>query len=179
MERESIVTIDLNDDMVREAEQMGAWLDKNKQGAKTRDAYQGKNVIGNLAHNAVEVAFNNHGLIYESTRLVQYKGGDKCDIIYEDDYIDVKGTHGKPDQWFYNKEFLVFQAELDDPKIEAITHFIFVVVDLPGMQAHIYGVIGREQFLSRSYPVRLKYDNQAIKSRQLTPFNNYIFRVRG
>lgn len=178
MRIENIVTIDLNDDMIAEAEKMGAWLDKNKQGAKTRDDYKGKNVIGNLAHNAVEVAFDNHGLLYQSTRMVEYKRGDVLDIKYENDCIDVKGTHGKLDQWFFNKEFLIYKAELDDPKIEVITHFVFVVVDIPDMKAHIYGTMKRDDFIEKSYPVKLNHDNQAIRARQLTPFNNYIFRLR-
>lgn len=178
MDISDILTVDLDDDMIRTAEAEQVWLDEHKQGAKTRNAYNDKDIVGSLAHQAVEVSFANYNVPFTSTRLERYDRGDTCDIVYEDDTLDVKGTHGKIDQWFYNKGFLVFQAQLDDPKTEAITHFVFVLVDRDAYKAHIFGVIRRTEFLDKSTPVTLKYENRRILARQLTPFSKYVYRIR-
>lgn len=180
---DDIYTIDLTDDMILEARAEQEWLDKNKQGEKTRNVISDKNIIGSLAHQAVELAFQTSGYDFESTRKIKYKQGDTCDISYLGDSLDVKGTRGKlNEKWFYNRGFLVFQAQVDDPKFEEITHLLFAEVDLDGMQVNIYGVIERQEFLRKSRLIkagesRLQYNNWEIKARQLTPLKKYIYKT--
>ena len=182
MDINSIVRVDITEEMIAEAQAEQKWLDENKEGAKTRDAYHNKTLIGSLGHQAVEHTFENMDFAYTSTRKIKYKQGDTYDIQYENDYIDVKATHGKLDEkWFFNKEFLVFQAQLDDPKIDLITHFVFVLVDMDEREAYIFGAIHRSDFMSNSNEVKannyLKWDNRAIKAKQLKPFISYICRT--
>lgn len=148
-------------------------------GRKTRNATEERDIIGSLAHQAVEIAFERNNLYYESYRNKKRPlgEGDTTDILYEQDSIDVKGTRGEPGKWFYNKSFLVFQKQLDDPKIENITHFCFVLVKEDYSEGWIFGVISLSDFKKLSKPVTLMYENQEIRAFQLVPFNKYAFRV--
>lgn len=182
MLRSDIWTIHFTEHELEIARREQEWLDGHKDGAKTRNTIPDKNIIGSLAHQAVEIAFGEIGFDFESTREKRYERGDSCDIIYDQDLIDVKGSKGALDEkWYFNRNMLVFQAQLDDPKFEAISHLIFVLVDLAAMEAHIYGVISRLEFLEKcrpqlASPGGLKYDAQAVKARELTPIKNYIYR---
>jgi len=177
MNEEDIITIELTPEMVAEARRVHQERLIHKQSDKTRLAISNHGVYGELGHMAVEVALENLEVPFESTRTIRYHGGDPYDIKYENDTIDVKATHGIIDKWFYNKEFLVFQAQLDDPKIELVSHFCFVLVNPDLTEAYIFGIIDVPDFLKNSYPVQLKWPNQAIKSRFLKPFRKYIYRV--
>jgi hypothetical protein len=178
MTETDIITIELTPEMVTEAKKVHQERLIHKQSDKTRLAITNHGVYGELGHMAVEQAFEELGLYYESTRTIRYNGGDPYDVKYENDTIDVKATHGVIDNWYYNKEFLVFQAQLDDPKIELVTHFCFVVVNPDLTEAYIFGIIDVNDFLHNSYPVKLKWDNQGIRANKLRPFRNYAFRVR-
>lgn len=183
MERIDIVNIDISDFMRAEAEREYEalkikWGKKshptiNKYGNQVRRDY-----IGSLAHQAVEHAFYNLNLPYYSTRKEMYQGGDSLDIQYEEDKIDVKGTEKEfNEKYFYNEQFLVFQHQLDNPKIELLTHFIFVTIDPDYQTARIYGAITLNDFLKESKEVNLMYKNKGIKAYQLTPFRKYVYRV--
>lgn len=178
MLREDIITIEIDNEMVLIARQEQEWLDINKQGAKTRDAYNDKNIVGSLAHQIVEIALENLRVPYKSFRTQQFKRGDTTDIIYENDYIDVKGTHGSlNEQYFFNQGFLVFKDQLTDSKIDNITHFLFVLIEADYRRGHIFGIIGKEDFLKEATPVTLKYENMQIRAFKLRPLRSYIFRA--
>lgn len=150
---------------------------KSKWGATTRAAYELRDLVGSLAHQAVENKFDEFGFPYTSTRLEEYEKGDVLDIIYEDDTIDVKGTHGELNkQYFYNQEFLVFQQQLDSEKMLLISHLVFVQVGKN--DAYIFGAITVPEFREKCRPVKLKYENQGIRAYQLTPFSDYVLRLR-
>lgn len=177
MNEEDIITIELTPEMVAEAKRVHQERLIHKQSDKTRLAISNHGVYGELGHMAVEAALENLEVPFESTRTIRYNGGDPYDIKYEYDTIDVKATHGVIDKWFYNKEFLVFQAQLDDEKIELVSHFCFVVVNPDLTEAYIFGIIDVPDFLKNSYPVQLKWPNKGIRARYLKPFRKYIYRV--
>ena len=177
MNEDDIITIELTADMINEARKVHAERLIHKQSEKTRLAIDNHGVYGELGHMAVEEALDRMRLLYESTRKIRYNGGDPYDIKYENDTIDVKATHGVIDQWFYNKEFLVFQAQLDDPKSELVSHFVFVVVNPDLTEAYIFGIIDKYDFLEKCYPVKLKWENQGIRANKLKPLRRYIYRT--
>lgn len=162
--------------MVEEAYKEAEYLNKSKEGQKTRIVAEDHNVYGSLAHQAVEAAFEDAGLQYTSFRQEKYKRGDKYDIAYENDRIDVKGTHGVLNQWYYNKQFLVFQHQIDNPKFELTTHLTFVMVHPGKHTAYIFGIIERDEFMEKCEAVKIKYDNQGIRAYHLKPFRQYMFR---
>lgn len=185
MERIDIVEVDLTDEIIAECREVGNHMDTKT--AKEHTVYDrngkkvNRNFVGNLGHAAVELAFMRYGIAYnDSSRLVKYNGGgDKYDILYEDDIIDVKGSTGMPGDYFYNEDMLVFDYQIDDLLEKNISHIIFARTRLDLKKGFVYGVIpvkGPNGFLTLSYPKKLDYDNHAVKSRQLTPFRNYVFR---
>lgn len=176
MSLDDIITVPITQEMIMEAEEEASFL-KSKYGSNTRPVISERDIIGSLAHQAVEVFLDSQELAYKSYRKIKYQHGDNLDIEYENDKIDVKGTHGELDQWFYNKNFLVFQDQLDDPKINKLTHFVFVLVKPDFSEAYIFGIISIGDFLSKSKEVILKYKNQEIRAYQLRPFRKYIWRT--
>lgn len=179
MTRDDVMTIQLDEAMVAVAKDDSEFLHKNRTD-NTRALREDRDIIGSLGHQAVEVAFDQLGVPYYSSRTERYKhGGDSMDIEYEGDRIDVKATteRGGIEKYFYNVPFLVIQDQLDDPKTELITHFIFVTVEPTYHYAHVYGIIRQSSFLRLSVPRTLKYENREIKSNQLTPLRKYVFKV--
>jgi len=178
MNIEDIVKIPITNGMVTEAKRERDFLQR-KIGAKTRPVYEDRDLVGSLAHQAVEVKFQDLRLGFISSRTQEFKEGDLWDIKYEKDTIDVKGTHAFFDKkYFYNKEFLVFENQLNDSKIHLISHFCFVLIEPSFERAYIYGVIPVYIFLRTSYSVKLQYKNRAVKANRLMPFLNYVHRVR-
>jgi len=164
-------------EMMEEAKAIAEKL-KVSLGQKTRAATENRDIIGSLAHNAVENKLRSLGVTFESYRTKIGVTGDGGDILYDGDLIDVKGTHGKLDEkYFYNKSFLVFDKEL--PRIESIgiSHFVFVQVDIEEQKAYIYGAIRFDDFMENSVPVTLQWENHGIKAYQLKPFINYVYRT--
>lgn len=179
MNREEILTVDFDATDVTEAVEAARFFDQNKH-ANRVDLKDDRDVIGALGHLAVETCFANAGVPYHSTRSEKYKkGGDKYDLLYADDFIDIKSTveRGGIHRFYYNVPFLVLQSQLDNPKTDLITHFCFVTVEPDYRRAHVYGVISRLQFLEHGTPRILKYENMEIRSHQLTPLRKYIFKV--
>jgi hypothetical protein len=177
-----ILEVEITGAMLEEANAEANWFGANMVGGKTRPVTQNRDIIGSLAHQIVEVKFNDFGLAHTSSRI-SYEGnkfldhGDTFDIQYENDFIDVKGHAGTPNtQYFYNEQFLVFQKQIDTPKFNDLTHLCFCKVAPDYSRGWIYGVISVSQFLDLAVPVTLQYQNQGIKSRQLTPFMDYVFR---
>lgn len=176
--RSNILAVDITSDMLKEAESEAGWLREHKIGATTRAAKDSRDIIGSLAHQIVESKFDELGLVYRSTRKEQYSRGDTLDIEYEGDKIDVKGTEGEVnEQYFYNEQFLVFTRQIDDQKFNVLTHLIFCKIARDRSQGWIYGVIDVPKFLRESYPVKLTWDNQAVRARQLRPFLSYVWRA--
>lgn len=183
MEKLDLIIVDITMQMLEEAEK-----EENdraiKHGRSTRWTTRSngevvrQDLVGSIAHQAVEIAFERLNLQFTSTRTVAYKGGDAFDIVYEEDFIDVKGTARKfNEKYFYNESFLVYQKQLDDPKIEKITHFCFVSVDFEGAKAYVFGVISLSEFMRKSTERQLQYMNREIKAYQLKPFRKYAFRT--
>ena len=160
--------------MISEAKRDAESL-KSSIGQKTRAATEDRDIIGSLAHQAVEVKLIEMGRPFTSTRTIHKTAGDEGDIFYDQDNIDVKGTHGSlQEQYFYNQQFLVFDSEIPAIESKGITHFVFVLVDVPKREAYIFGAISYYDFQEKSQPVTLKWENHGVKSRELTPFINYI-----
>lgn len=172
-----IITFGIDETMIEEAKREQAER-AEKIGRGTRNAYEDRDLIGSLAHQGVEQTLDMWGLGYTSTRTERYEHGDWTDLVYDGNSIDVKGTHGTfNEKYYYNQGFLVFQSQLDNPKIEKISHFLFTQIEPDLSQGYIFGIIDRHTFLDKATPVTLKYDNMQIRAYQLKPFRNFIFRV--
>jgi len=163
-----ISSIPITDEMLKLAEVDAECL-KSSIGQKTRNATENRDITGSLAHQAVEIKFKELGYPFESYRLERRTFGDRGDIKYENDLIDVKGTSN-----VFNSQFLVFDSELESIREKGITHFCFVKVDYDYKAISIYGVISFDDFMEKSYHVKLKWDNHAIKAYQLKPFISYV-----
>ena len=175
MEKTDLITVEISQSMIEEAKKEADFL-KIRYGEKTRAAYEDRDLIGSLAHQVVEKKLQELELPFISHRTKKMVGDD-FDIYYEGDVIDVKGTHGELDQWFYNKEFLVFQKQLDDPKIEKINYFVFVMISKDLKTGWIFGAISVRDFLEKSRQVTLKYENRGIRAYQLKKFLDYVYRT--
>jgi hypothetical protein len=176
MDKDNIITIDLTTDMIAEARKDAEFL-RSKMSWRTINLKDNRDIIGSLAHQAVEQAFENTEMYFESTRKLKYLHGDEYDIKYENDTIDIKGTAGTLDKWFYNKSFLVITKQLEKEKIEKISHFCFVVVEPDYTQAYIFGLMERHNFVNKSTNVSLKFENKMIRARELKPFRDYVYHV--
>lgn len=176
MNLSDVLKVQITDEMIENAKLDATHL-KSSIGQKTRAATEDRDIIGSLAHQAVENKFLEMGRPFTSTRCVRLNTGDDGDIYYDQDKIDVKGTHGNLDErYFYNKQFLVFDKELPAIEQKGITHFVFVLVDLPNREAYIFGAIDYNDFTEKSVPVTLQWENHAIKAFQLKPFISYVNR---
>lgn len=163
-----ISSIPITEEMIKQAEVDAESL-KSSIGQKTRNATEKRDITGSLAHQAVEIKFKELGYPFESYRLERRTFGDRGDIKYENDLIDVKGTNN-----VYCNQFLVFDKELESIESKGITHFCFVHIDYENKVANIHGVISFDDFMEKSYPVKLTWENHAIKSNQLKPFISYV-----
>lgn len=175
MDKNQILHVNITLDMIEEARKDSEWLN-TKVGKSTRYVYEDYNIIGSLAHQIVEKKFDEMELGYESTRKIKYRGGDKYDIKYENDKLDIKGTHGKLDQYYYNKTFLIFEKQLEDED-KLPDYFVFCLISPDMDEGWIFGVINAHDFLSKAETVTLKYTNKAIKARELKGFTNYVYRT--
>jgi len=140
-------------------------------GQKTRNTNELRDITGSLAHQAVEIAFKQMERGFESYRLERRVTGDRGDIKYENDLIDVKGQ-----KKVWNNQFLVFDSEMESIERKGITHFCFVEVCYEQREAYIYGVIDLYDFKKKSIPVKLSWDNHAIYIKDLKPFIDYVNR---
>lgn len=174
MQLSDIIHVPLTPDDYFDALKRQMWLDRKKNGAKTRDAFEDKNIVGELAHMAVEKLFDEIGLEYYSSRKEDYARGDQLDIAYNGRTMDVKGTHGVlNEKWFFNKEFLVFNDQVTDPKFLQLDDLCFVQVNPLFTEAWVYGVIEVRDFISEGHPVKLRWDNWGIQAHKLTPFREW------
>lgn len=163
--------LDITPEMLTEARAEAEEL-KSKWGYGTRGATEDRDIIGSLAHQAVEIKLKEWGRPFESYRKVKYQGGDKGDLKYENDLIDIKGTASG---WLrYDRDFLVFANEIPKMKAIGITHLCFVVVKLEEEKIYIYGVIPFEDFLEIAEPLKLTWDNLKITADKLRPFIDYV-----
>lgn len=166
-----VIILNITPEMLTEA-RAGAEELKSKWVYGTRGATTNRDIIGSLAHQAVEIKLKEWGMPFESYRKVKYQGGDKGDLKYENDLIDIKGTGSG---WLKdNRDFLVFANEIPKMKAVNITHLCFVVVKLEEEKIYIYGVIPFDDFLEISEPLKLTWDNLKITADKLTPFIDYI-----
>lgn len=180
MEISDLAKIEITEEMIAEARDDQGFHNRVSVGAKTRADYDERDLVGSLGHQIVEQYFEFHKLPtdrYKSFRKERrIDRGDDMDIFFNDDAIDVKATHGTLDeQYFFNKGFLVYDAQLKDPKFELISHFIFVQVDLQHKVGHIYGIVLKDTFLNKAKPVQLKHANHEIKAYQLVPLHVYFY----
>lgn len=161
-----------------EAEQDNQFHSTHSVGDKTRPLTTNRDIVGSLAHQAVEYCFEQTRFLYNSTRKVRRLHGDDFDIQYEDDFIDVKGTcKDFNEKWFFNNNFLVLEQQVASIATKKITHFCFVEIDKEFKIARVFGVINVPEFCRISERVQLKYNNYSIKARQLTPFKSYAYRT--
>lgn len=187
MKLDDLTCIDINEEMVIEARRI-ARLRAINEGGKTRAAFGDRELgdtIGDLAEQVVAIKLQSAGLAFKAYRESGEKAfGDPCDIEYDGDKIDVKGTRrgGLHDEYFYSKEFLVFADQVKDIEKKNISHYCFVYVSPELDHACIYGVISTTKFSQVCYPVKLKYDNYGIKAWELLKYGqrfvDYIYRNR-
>lgn len=163
-----VIILNITPEMLEEAKIETEEL-KSKWGYGTRVATANRDIIGSLAHQAVEIKLKEWGRPFESYRKVKYQGGDKGDLKYENDLIDIKGQ-----KKVYNNQFLIFDSEMESIERKGITHFCFVEINYLENEAYIYGVIDIDDFKEKSIPVKLTWDNHAIPIRELKPFISYI-----
>ena len=183
---DDLTCMDISQGMLDEAEQVSQKRAINK-GDKTKAAFDDRgmgDIVGDLAEQVVDISFNDSGIAHKSYREEDSTFGDICDIEYEEDLIDVKGTRGEAhNKYFYNKEFLVFADQLNKIKEgkKEITHFCFVQVDTESKHACIYGVINVKEFIDVSKEVNLRYNNYGIRAWELIKygklFRDYLYRV--
>jgi hypothetical protein len=152
-------------------------------GSGTRVASDNRDITGSLAHQAVENCMTDHDVEYQSSRTrLNEHGGDKWDILYENDLVDVKGCTGElKEQYHYNIDCLVMKAEVDTIKAKGITHFVFVKVDEPNKLTHILGAITSDEFFAKATDrpsPPLPFPALGVPSRLLTSLPNYINRWR-
>jgi hypothetical protein len=195
MEQSDIVTIDIDDDMRAIARDDEAFFAGN-HGKRTRALSKDRDFVGSLAHQAADAAFEQYGMEFTSLRTDRkpYGERDACDILYDQDTIDVKGHKGLVDSFFYNIDCLVLDAQLfeaPDPNRpnhriwpELISHILFVNVSPDYERAWILGVISQFDFLKYAGQRTLtqrdtgeSWPAHFVKSRALVPLRKYIFRV--
>lgn len=158
-----------------EAEEWAKYLDIKNDGAKTVKIADDKNITGCLGHIAVERLFEQTGLTFHSTRTKKFKGGDQTDIIYGENYIDVK-THKRmfSEKYFFNEDMWVF----DHQPVKITTHYVFARVSPEWDTAYIYGITDVENFKQKSVPGVYKgHEYHSIKSRYLTPLDKWLLRA--
>lgn len=174
MEVSDILKVEITDLMIAEANEEAEWLRVNKFGNKTRNLAEDRDLIGSLAHQCVEIKLTEMGRPFESTRKIKEKKGDKFDVKVNGDFVDVKGSHGTLDNWFFNRKFMCTNENLASMEGKEITHFCFVVIDLAEKMGYIFGVIETETFLEKARPITVKCPSHFVFSRELTPFISYI-----
>lgn len=175
---DKIVVVDITEQMLAEARQDSTYLQNTSVGQKTRPVTTDRDIVGSLAHQCVEDYFLNQNVPFQSTRTERLTTGDQTDIIYEDDYIDVKGHKCKFDsKWSHNQKFLIFDKQLEDLDSKPITHYCFVTIEPDYSRGYIFGVISTREFIEKSTPIRLQYDNHQILSRQLKNMSNYVWHT--
>lgn len=146
--------------------------------ASTRLATEDNDLIGDLAHMAVENIFDEVGIDYNSTRFEVYEnGGDKLDIAIAERNLDVKG------QTFSDTEFYVFDKELRALKIRAkkgqlqISHFLFVHIDRDYTLSRIFGFISVEKFIEKAlFRSDLQYPAWGVQLYQLQGFKSWLLK---
>lgn len=181
MDLADIVTVSIDNKMYEEAENEANFL-RTKIGKNTRPATNKRDIIGSLAHQAVEKAIDTTSISYTSYRTTKYERCDSCDIICNEQAIDVKGTKGQPHaKYFYREQFLVFANQVESTKFDLLDQLCFVQVDLDNMDAYIYGFISTHDFKEKAEIIGpndfLRWKNYGIRARFLTPFHKFIYRA--
>lgn len=165
-----LLTVSITEEMIALAK-IDAESLKSSIGQKTRNATELRDITGSLAHQAVEIKFKEMCRPFESYRLERRTFGDRGDIKYENDLIDVKGQSK-----VWNNQFLIFDKEMESIERKGITHFCFVEINYDKSEAYIYGLINIYDFQEKSVPVKLTWDNHAINIKYLKPFISYVNR---
>ncbi|MFA5768338.1 MAG: hypothetical protein WC871_02220 [Bacteroidales bacterium] len=179
---DDIVTIEFGAMDVERAHEWARYMDRKNEGRRTVDLSATKNVTGYLGHLAAERCFDRFGFDVRTTREEKYIGGDRFDLHYDHDYIDVKShTREFSDQWYFNEKMLVF----DHHERKDENYFCFVRVDPTFAEAYVYGFIHARRFweIARAgeIPPRGRVDHPTpyhfVLSRELLPARNYILRL--
>ena len=179
MDRNDIIDANIFDFMIDKAREWQEFLDSKNQGYKTVDADKNKNIKGYLGHWIVESKFSHLQLPIISTREIKYTRGDLVDIEYEGQKIDVKAIGRELNEtYFFNDDCGVFQHQIDEPKFDLIDYLVFTMISPDFKRGWILGAIHRQDFLEMSFETNLKYKGRAVKTRQLKPFLNYVYRIK-
>lgn len=174
---DDIVEIEITDSMLAQAKAEKKFYDENKQGEQTVNLRADHDIVGSLAHQAVEQVFDFSPYTYQSSRQIKFKGGDKCDMIYGERIIDVKHAYGRFNpQYFYNHNCGITKKEWDSRLVSGeIDTFIFVNVDLEAGRCYVLGVITKDDFDNLKEPFNKGVDGYQVKSRQLTSIHKFIY----
>lgn len=184
MNRSDILTTQISEDMRAEGKKFASAISSinNKH---TLDAYNKRDYIGSLGHQAVENIMHSKNLYFESNTGVQI-GPDKYDILFSGDKIDVKSSHKNNydiEKWWKYQNFLVLEHQIKRGVLQQKDSLVFCIVDGPRDSVHIFGGIQVNEFLRKAQKVgpkthpHLKWDNRQIKVHQLKPFWEFIYRV--
>lgn len=174
-----IVDIAFTEQEIMEAHEWARYMDAKNDGMKTKDMSPTKNVTGYLGHLALEKYLDAHGFAYETTRTDKMNGGDKYNVAFGDDFIDVKSHRHKPNPtWMHRDRVVVF----DHHQHKMETHFCFVIVTPDFTQAYIYGIINVDRFaeISRADELHISektYPYHWVTVSELKPIRKYIYHT--
>lgn len=185
IELDDILAVEIPQFILLEAEKNAQFMQSKRQSPKYRLLTKEHNKIGFVGHWAVEQVLDRWRIPYETTREEKYSGGDLYDLKIDESRIDVKtsmlGWYNP--KYYYNKDFYVLKAQMDDEKSEYVDYYIFVHLERDWSYARIFGVASKQQILDCPIigpcetPMRLVYENYRIFSRELKPLAKYIFHV--
>lgn len=181
---DDIVTVDVPDEIVYKSREFAKKMQPKYGSDKYRPLRADWDSAGYLGHWAVQSRLELWGIQHESTIDEIYTGGDSYDLKALGKLIDVKTSSiGKfSEKYFYNYSFYILKDWTDDPKSAVIDDYIMVQIERDLSVARILGVISRSELLEcpvvgpQESPIKLKYENYHVVSRNLTGLRDYVFR---
>ena len=165
----------ITEEMRVEAKQQQAWLHNFHQGnSTTRAVTPNRDIIGDLAHQAVERLLDELSIDYQSTRKVRLDGGDELDIVVMGEKWDVKGTR------LPATEFFVFDKQMRNPKVNELDKLVFVQISRDETEARIFSPCPvslfkeKKQFVPAGSIYNFQYDNWGVALFYLPSFKDWI-----
>jgi len=174
---DDIVEIEITDSMLAQARAEQKFYNDNKQGEQTVNLRDDHDIVGSIAHQAVEQVFDFSPYGYKSSRQEKLQGGDKYDMLYGDKVIDVKHAYGRFNpKYFYNHNCGITKKEWENKLLGGdINCFVFVNVDLEAGRCYVLGAISKDDFDELKEPFNKGVDGYQVKSRQLTTIHKFIY----
>lgn len=177
--------VDIDYDILARAKEIEAALNTKRNSASSTPVVADNESTGSICEAAFEKFCNDNFLTYTTDGGTITYGGDGTDItvtavgLGRNLKIDVKGSKSKID--WDNKESnecLVFDHQLN----KVLTGSDYIAFARIYKSSKVYcvyflGVIETSLFREIAYPVKLKYDNHAVKCEDLTNLDNFLTYV--